>query len=176
MGNTTKLKDYGPNIDEATSDDEGYISVKVEYDYSERTVTTYYLKDGEYVADLTSSMLVTGVTNVVTKADHLGFGLYAPHVEVDVSIKDFKIFKGLGLTVDQLAITENTTPEVEPTSATTRAPIKPVEKTTAAPATQAATTVEEAAGGCGGSLALATVAIVPVIATVAFVSTKKKED
>ncbi len=172
-GNTTKLADYQNNVEEATADADGFITIKIEYDYDERTITTFFLKDGAFVQNLTSSMMVTGVTNNVKKADHLGFGLYAPHVEVDATIKNFKIFKGLGLTPEQLAITENTTSEVEPTSAT--------EKTYATRPTMAPTTtptVDDTAeeGGCGGSLAFAAVAMIPAVAAVAVVANKKKED
>ena len=175
IANKTKLAADANNIEPATADEDGYLSVKIEYDYDKRTVTTFFLQDGAYVQDQTCSMSTTSVVNNVKMDDHLGFAVSAPHVEVEAEIREVKIFKGLGLTPEQIAITENTTPEVEPVATTTKAKPAPVVKTTAA-ATTAAPVDDQAEGGCGGSLALATVAIVPAIAAVAFVSSKKRED
>ena len=175
IANKTKLAADANNIEPATSDEDGFLSVKIEYDYDKRIVTTYFLQDGAYVQDQSCSMSTTSVINNAKMDDHLGFAISVPHVECEATVKDVKIFKGLGLTPDQLAITENTTPEVEPVATTTKAKPAPALKTTAAPATEAPVD-DEATGGCGGSLALATVAIVPAIAAVAFVSAKKRED
>lgn len=176
IANKTQLAGYKDGVENATPDDDGFISIKVEYDYEERTVTTFYLQDGQYVEDQSASMMSTAVVNNVKKDDHLGLGLSIPHVETDATIKEFKIFKGLGLTAEQLAITENTTSEVEPT---TTAEKTYATRATMPPATQA-TTVDDAAddseGGCGGSLALTAVALVPAVAAVAVISHKKKED
>ena len=176
IANKTKLASDANNIEAATTDEEGFLNVKIEYDYDERKVTTFFLQDGVYVEDQSSSMMTTAITNNVKMDDHLGFAISVPHVECDATVKDVKIFKGLGLTPEQLAITENTTNEVEPVATTTKAKPAPVVKTTAAATTAAPVDDTASEGGCGGSLALATVAIVPAIAAVAFVSTKKRED
>ena len=177
IANKTKLAADANNIEPATADEDGFLTVKIEYDYEKtsRKVTTYFLQDGVFVEDQSCSMSTTEVVNNAKTDDHLGFAISGPHVECDATVTDVKIFKGLGLTPEQLAITENTTPEVEPVATTTKAKPSPVVQTTAAPATEAPAD-DEAAGGCGGSLALATVAIVPAVAAVAFVSSKKRED
>ena len=167
---------YTPNIANATIDEDGFITVKYEFDGSkaqDRKMTTFFLQDGAWVENNTFKLDI----GKATIADHLGIAIYSHYTTIDATIKDVKFFKGLGLTAEQIAITENTTNEVEPTEATTRAPIVPkttVAKTTVAPAD--ATTAASSESGCGGSLALATVAVVPAIAAVAFVCTKKRED
>ena len=177
IANKTKLAADANNIEPATADEDGFLTVKIEYDYvkTSRKVTTYFLQDGVFVEDQSCSMSTTAVVNNAKMDDHLGFAISVPHVECEATVKNVKIFKGLGLTPEQLAITENTTPEVEPVATTTKAKPAPSIQTTVAPATEAPVD-DEATGGCGGSLALATVAIVPAVAAVAFVSAKKKED
>ena len=81
------------------------------------------------------------------------------------------------LTPEQIAITENTTSEVEPTTTAKKTAGPTVTKAPATSAPAAVTTVAEATeGGCGGSLAIAAIAMIPAIATVAVVASKKRED
>ena len=175
-----KTQEYTNGIDEATPDADGFITVKIEYKYgnsaAERTVTTYYVKDGAFVKNNTASFDIKDVTNKANIPDHLGIGIYNHYEVVNTSIKNVKIFKGLDLSLEQLSITENTTPEVEPTTTTKRELPAPVTKAPATEAPAATTTAAPAdEGGCGSTIALSALAIVPMIGA-AVVLGKKKED
>ncbi len=172
----TGKSDYTKNIVEASPDDSGFITVKLEYDASvakDRKMTTYYLKDGAWVENNTYELKIGKAPTL----ELLGVYIYSHYVTVDATIKDVKLFKGVGLTPEQIAITENTTNEVEPTTTAEKtAPPPKTQAPTQTNAPAAATTAAESEGGCGGTLTIAAVAMIPALATVAFVANKKKED
>ena len=190
--NNVKQQDYTNGVDAATTDADGYMSMKIEFDGGAKKMTSYYVKDGAWVKNNTYNM---NKTNKADAPDYLGVGIYNFYEVVDTTIKNVKFFKGVDLTVAQTDIVENVTPEVttpeittpDPTTpdhdcTTTPAPsATPTPTTTPAPTTAAPTTAAPTAAattaaeekGCGGTVAIAAIAIVPMFAAAVVIGKKK---
>ena len=194
--NNSKLQDYSTNIDAATVDADGYIMMKIEFDSSAKMMTSYYVKDGKWEMNNLYGMSKANDHGV---DDCLGVAIYNFYEVVDTTIKNVKFFKGVDLSVEDVAKVENVTPPVTTTEQTTPDPTnvihdctttspttaepEPVatpEPTTEAPtvATTTALTTPEATqaddGGCGSSLSLAAITLIPV--GLAVILPKRRDD
>ena len=194
--NNIKIQDYTTKVDAATTGADGYMSMKIEFDGAANSIKTYYIKDGAWEANNTFTM---NKTNDATKPDYLGVGIYSYYDVVDTTIRNVKFFKGVGLSVDQTSVIPAPAPTEPPTTTTattptptgpnstvtepaptepvtTPAPTDPVtEAPTKAPTDAPATEAPADEGGCGSTVALSALAIVPMLGA-AVVFGKKKED
>ena len=106
----TKIGDYSTAIQKFDEDKDGFISMKQELDISAKKMRIYALVGAKWAL-----ILEKDFTDYVADKAFMGFSSYAYYAVVDTIIKDYKIYKGVGLTDAQLN-------PVETTAATTKAP------------------------------------------------------
>ncbi|MBQ8396728.1 MAG: hypothetical protein IJX53_00845 [Clostridia bacterium] len=163
----SRKTNYANVIDEIEADDEGFITVQIEYNVKEAEFSASYMgKDGKWIEDETAFFIFESLDDT---PDELVFIFYSYYKEGNATIKDVKFFKGVNLTAAQLAAEAPKAAET-----TTAAPV-----TTAAPTTTAAPAATTAAPAATPSTADATTYIVLACAALALtmsVVLKKKEN
>ena len=106
----SKMGDYNTNVKNPDMDKNGFVSVKQEVDTAAKKVRSYALIGGKWVQTLEKDF-----KDFDAKKACMSVVIYSYYAVVDSTVKDFKIFKGIGLTDAQLN-------PVETTAATTKAP------------------------------------------------------
>ena len=116
--------EYTYNIDLAGADDEGFMTCKMEYDAAENIYRVFYLDWwGSWVEDEGNSYPLEQLDDT---PDNVCFLLYAYSLNAEVTVKDVRYYRGVGLTDAQLA------GETEPETTETAPPVQ-VEAETAEP-------------------------------------------
>lgn len=163
----SRKTNYANVIDLIEADDEGFITVQIEYNVKDAEFTASYMgKDGKWVEDETAFFIFESLDDT---PDELVFIFYGYYKNVSATVKDVKFFKGVNLTTAQLAAEAPKAAET-----TTAAPV-----TTSAPVTTAAPAATTAAPAATPSTADATTYIVLACAALALtmsVVLKKKEN
>ena len=143
----TKVGDYNEDVDKPDIDKDGFVTAKQEIDTAAKTITIYMMIGGKWFKAVEKTY-----TEIDTAKACMAFAVYVWYTVVDTTVKDFKIYKGIGLSDDQL----------NP---------KPAE-TTAAETTTVAAPAPEAPATFDGAVALAAVAAAALSGVV--VSKKRK--
>ena len=117
--------EYTYHIDAAGSDDEGFMTCKMEYDAQENIYRVFYLDWwGEWIEDMDNCYPLEQLNDT---PDNVCFLLYAYSLNAEVTVKDVRYYRGVGLTDAKLAgkteppqTTESPAPvETAPTAETT---------------------------------------------------------
>ena len=106
----TKIGDYNTDVKNPDVDKDGFVSMKQELDIAGKKIRSYMLAGGKWTL-----ILEKDFTDFVADKAFMGFSSYAYYGVVDSTVKDYKIYKGIGLTDAQLN-------PVVTTAATTKAP------------------------------------------------------
>ena len=111
----TKLGDYNTSIKNPDVDKDGFVSMKQELDLSTQKIRSYTMVGGKWALILEKGLNDNSEFKFVADKAFMGFCSYAYYTVVDSTVKDYKIYRGVGLTDAQLN-------PVETTAATTKAP------------------------------------------------------
>ena len=104
--------DYNTDVKNPDIDKDGFVTAKQEIDTAAKTITIYMMIGGKWFKAVEKNY-----TEIDTAKACMAFAVYVWYTVVDTTVKDFKIYKGIGLTDAQL----NPKP-VETTAATSKAP------------------------------------------------------
>ena len=92
--------DYVFGVQDAYQDAEGFITIKMEYDGAASKFTAYAAMDSAENGYAWSALDTRDMT--IGASDNMGVYFHAYYSVVDTTVSDVKIFKGIGLTADQL--------------------------------------------------------------------------
>lgn len=96
----TKMGDYVYGVQEAYEDADGYITLMIEFDGPSQTFTSYYANDEVETAEWIK--LESQPMAELSDNDCMCVMFYVWYAPVDTTVSDLKIFKGIGLTNEQL--------------------------------------------------------------------------
>ena len=144
---------------------DGFLTVMITYDGAEDKIDSYLLAKGA-AGDKAEDWLKVESAKMGLNAiaDCMGFMFYCHYAAVDMTVKDAKIYKGFIIEVPE---------ETKPETTKKPAPTLPAE-TTPAPVETTPVETEPAAGGCGGTVTFAGLALVAALGTCAVFTSKKR--
>ena len=94
------MGDYVYGVQEAYEDADGYITLMIEFDGPSQTFTSYYANDEVETAEWIK--LESQPMAELSDNDCMCVMFYVWYAPVDTTVSDLKIFKGVGLTNEQL--------------------------------------------------------------------------
>lgn len=159
---SSKYGDYKSwsSVGEYDTDADGFVTFLLTYDGPNQQVSAYILAKGATDINASDSWLKMQSTKMILNnvPDGIGFVTYSHYSAVDTTVKDVKLYKGI------LAAEPETTK-----APVTKAPV------TAAPETEPEVETDAApAGGCGGTVSVAGMALVAALGACAVVTSKKR--
>ncbi len=100
MFDAESKSDYVFGVQDAYQDAEGFITIKLEFDAAASLFTAYAAMDSAENGYAWSVLDTREMT--ITNNDNMGVFFHAYYNAVDTTVSDVKIFKGIGLTTEQL--------------------------------------------------------------------------